>query len=674
MSGQFTLRGITRCLSVLALTALAAGVSAGSASAATQRIVGSKAESKADIARGPERGTSPGPARATFPRTVKTRVQWKKDIAQLRQPGRGCYRAAYPVLRWHAARCVKAPRIPFRPRPLARSAHHAGPENVGDGTDFSAIGYGLTSQATGTFTDVSPGITEQGLVNNAGSPTANAFSLQINSQFFSGSPACDGSSDPSQCQAWQQFVYTYSDTVTGLIFMQYWLLNYDATCPSGWYTSGNDCWTNSNANIVDTVKASDLANIALSGSAASGGNDSVSLAFGAGQATSVTNSDSVLDLASFWTVTEWGVYGDGNASEADFGPGTTLEAQTALTTAGTGAPYCLDEGFTGETNNLSRTSTPALGDESSPTMAFAQTNGPTGTANCASAAGNPALIGVLNGGTAYVKEGGLSAPWVAEASGISEMAVATDPRNGPLIGVLTTDGTVWVKEGGLSAPWVQEATGISQLAVATDPVNGPLIGVLSTGGIADVKEGSLSAPWVFEDSGVSQIALASDDANGPLIGVLTGGTALVKEGSLYASWTNELTDVSQLALASDAGNGPLIGVLTSDGNAYVKEGGLSATWTYEYDGVAQLAVASDASNGPLIGVVTTGGTALAKEGGLSATWTDETDGWLALASEPVYGPLISVLVPGGEAFTKQGGLSATWIAEAPGVSQVVSAG
>src|SRR5579859_5189759 len=164
MSGRFSLRGLTQCLSVLALTALAVGVSAGSASAATQRGVGSKTESKADIARGSERATGPGPARATFPRTVKTRVQWKKDIAQLRQPGSGCYRAAYPVLRWHATRCVKAPRTPYLPRPLARSAHHAGPENVGDGTGFTAIGYGLTSQATGTFTDVSPGITEQGLV------------------------------------------------------------------------------------------------------------------------------------------------------------------------------------------------------------------------------------------------------------------------------------------------------------------------------------------------------------------------------------------------------------------------------------------------------------------------------------------------------------------------------
>ena len=87
-------------------------------------------------------------------------------------------------------------------------------------------------------------------MGGSGSQVANAFSLQLNSQFFAGSPACSKSGDPSGCQAWQQFVYTYEIQQPGYIFMQYWLINYDATCPSGWFTFSSDCYTNSNASRV----------------------------------------------------------------------------------------------------------------------------------------------------------------------------------------------------------------------------------------------------------------------------------------------------------------------------------------------------------------------------------------------------------------------------------------
>jgi hypothetical protein len=126
-------------------------------------------------------------------------------------------------------------------------------------------------------------------VNNTGPEVANAFSLQLNSQFFSGSPACSGSGNPSGCQAWQQFVYDY-DNATGYVFMQYWLINYNATCPSGWNTSSNDCWINSPASTLTggPLTAGNLASVKLSGSATSGGNDAVSLSIGSGQATLVT--------------------------------------------------------------------------------------------------------------------------------------------------------------------------------------------------------------------------------------------------------------------------------------------------------------------------------------------------------------------------------------------------
>jgi hypothetical protein len=182
-------------------------------------------------------------------------------------------------------------------------------------------------------------------------------------------------------------VYTYETSRTSYIFMQYWLINYDATCPSGWYTYSEDCCTNSSSATVSTMTAAQLGSVQLSGTAASGGNDGVSLSVGSGRATTVTSKDSKIDLAAFWNTTEWGVYGDGGGSEAVFGANTSLEAQTALTaSSGSTAPTCVSEGFTGETNNLSLASTPALGSEPSPTMASRQTNGTTGTASCATAA------------------------------------------------------------------------------------------------------------------------------------------------------------------------------------------------------------------------------------------------------------------------------------------------
>jgi hypothetical protein len=94
----------------------------------------------------------------------------------------------------------------------------------------------------------------------------------------------------------------------------------------------------------------------------------------------------VLDLASAWNTTEWGVFGDAGGAEAYFGSGTKLEAGTTLATTSGSAPVCLQGGFTGETNNLTLASTPALGNEPLPTMVSRQTKAGSGTANCAVAA------------------------------------------------------------------------------------------------------------------------------------------------------------------------------------------------------------------------------------------------------------------------------------------------
>ena len=148
----------------------------------------------------------------------------------------------------------------------------------------------------------------------------------------------------------------------------------------------------------------------------------------------------------------------------------------------------------------------------------------------------PARVGVLTtGGSALVKEGGLSATWVTENSGIRQVVVSGDR-----IGVLTTTGTALVKEGGLSAAWDTEYSGVQQLALSGDR-----IGIITTTGAALVKDGDLSAPWDTEYSGVQQLALA-----GNRIGIITtANVAYVKEGGLSTTWVHEQDDVQQISLS-----------------------------------------------------------------------------------------------------------------------------
>ena len=326
-----------------------------------------------------------GSVSASQPRPL-TMLDWQAEIGQVPAVGSGCFQASFPALVWHETTCVTAPELPFAP--AAPSSRRSGPDTVGNGVDYSAEVSGSISKATGTFTDVSPSISEKGQIGGSGSKKANEFSLQLNTEFFSGSPACAGASNPSACLAWQQFVYT---TSPNSVFMQYWLIDYNTTCPSTWFTySGTnyiDCYTNSSASTFSggPLTATSLATLSLSGSAKSGGNDKVELTSG-GQATMATGKDAKLHLSAYWNTSEWGVFGDGGGGEAYFGTNTTLEAVTKLTATSSSAPSCVKEGFTGETNNLKLAATPALGSESSPTMASKQTNGTAGTKSCAVAA------------------------------------------------------------------------------------------------------------------------------------------------------------------------------------------------------------------------------------------------------------------------------------------------
>jgi len=272
------------------------------------------------------------------------------------------------------------------------------PQTVGNGYDYSARVAGTIFQATGSFIDVSAKISEKGQVDDAGPQLANTFSLQLNTQFFSTS-ACSGASVPADCRGWEQFVYA---TDSNVVFMQYWMIDYATTCPSGWNTLGSDCWANSPGatNADPAVTAKGLADVKLEGSAFAGSNDVVTLIDGT-TASSASNADSKLNLSKSWSTTEFGVYGDGGGGQANFASGSNLVAQTTLGSSSASAPTCVQEGFTGETNNLNLAHSAALGTQSSPTLTSKQQFATSTAPSCATAAGSGLTgYGIIEANTA----------------------------------------------------------------------------------------------------------------------------------------------------------------------------------------------------------------------------------------------------------------------------------
>lgn len=312
-----------------------------------------------------------------------TPAAWRAAMPLVAVPANGCFTSAYPGLAWQQVQCHAAPRLRLIPRPKAARAG----ELVGDGYDYSAkVLSGSISTATGSFPYVSPGAAEIGQHGGVGTPVPNAFSLQLNSQYFSGSPACAGAAHPSSCLGWQQFAYastpTFDDRPT--VFMEYWLLTYDATCPAGWITYGTTCVQNSKATYLTALLAvTNLETISLTGTARAGGKDSVVVEYGGDRASAV-GADTVVGLAGRWTTAEFGIFGDGTGSNATFSPGTTLDVKTAVNDGAAAAPSCDLVGFTGETNNLSFGSAPSITPGPVPAIETEQAS-TGGTAGCAAA-------------------------------------------------------------------------------------------------------------------------------------------------------------------------------------------------------------------------------------------------------------------------------------------------
>jgi hypothetical protein len=251
---------------------------------------------------------------------------WREAIVANPTAVDGCSHASFPDMTWESIDCTAAPSRTF---------------TVGNGDDYAIETTGLIAKTTGTFLHAT------GVKTETDSGTKNGYSIQLNSNFMSGTAACKG---VAGCMSWAQYVYSSEEESA---FMQNWLIAI-GTCPdSTWIDDGQgDCYKNSAAVSVPVIGITDLTALKMSGGATKNGKDSLVFANGT-EAYTTNERDSVTDLASAWTSSEFNIIGDGGGTEAVFNKGSSVTVRIGINDHSTTAPACVaNDGTTGETNNL----------------------------------------------------------------------------------------------------------------------------------------------------------------------------------------------------------------------------------------------------------------------------------------------------------------------------------
>ena len=356
---------------------------------------------------------TPSSGEATIPRKPEYRKptpeeleNWRQSILKTPQPSNGCFTAEYPEKQWREVACKTPSHKLYLPKTVAQ---------VGNGPDFTATVTGLISQAEGSFepgTVVSSECAVQCLGPNGTCPTnptcasapANSYSLQLNTKPFKTS-TCAGSPGgvDGRCLGWEQFVYSSVDG--GVI--QYWLETYGpagtscpapkgANClpgqvsPDGWcpfsFSATGPVYCVVNAAMgapAPPEPITSLSELKLKGAAAgvSAPNDFIAVTTPGGAIATATGNNYFPDLGNKWQTAEFNVFGDGGGDQAVFNAGATvvvrLQVDDGTTTI---APFCDDQSFTGESNNLSLAGTPTVVPTTPlPAIVFTESNAADGT-------------------------------------------------------------------------------------------------------------------------------------------------------------------------------------------------------------------------------------------------------------------------------------------------------
>ena len=335
--------------------------------------------------------TSPPPNEKLSPEELLLREDWRISMAQVPLPRKGCFQSSYPSREWHEVTCMPTPNYPMPPRRGPR------PLVVGNNNDIAAQApTAFISTGIGSFQSATGVTSESGPIGNTGPSIANAYTLQLNTNFFT-STVCASSPNPG-CLGWQQFLYENFGS-GGRAYIQYWLIRYNKTCPAGqsWnqfsFTGSTDiyCWKNNSGGAVPVPNQpiTNLGNLSLSGAVSTTG-DSVTVSTGS-LPLYARSGDNAVNAAAGWQTAEFNVFGDGGNSagggQASFNNGSAVVPRTRVIYGGTAPPNCTAQGFTAETNNLSFGPTAPTGSSPGPALLFAESSAGGASSNCASATG-----------------------------------------------------------------------------------------------------------------------------------------------------------------------------------------------------------------------------------------------------------------------------------------------
>ena len=282
-----------------------------------------------------------------------TPAVWRQYILEIPLPQEACSKATYPELRWQVIPCGAAYSAAIAQQDSDAEESVVQPQLVGFEEDV-ILGVQSNSilQAEGSFESV------KGVTSEESGGNRNSFSLQLNTNLFQ-TPTCGY--QHYSCQGWVQFVYDSSESHA---LIQYWLRNYGNSCPAGWRSDNSGdggCFRNSHTVNTPRVTIGDLANMRLVGSIGGvfGNPTDDIVAIGIGNTFyAVASGNPITGAKEAWQEMDFNVFGDGSSSdEAVFNPGSTLVVVDRISYASGTLPFYTVGGVSGESNNLSLTST-----------------------------------------------------------------------------------------------------------------------------------------------------------------------------------------------------------------------------------------------------------------------------------------------------------------------------
>ena len=304
---------------------------------------------------------------------------WQKTVQKTLPPSQaGCFQITYPATQWQSCPNVASPANAALPAPALGAAGTIVPQVGGYNQDGSyAGGYvatatgGPISSATGSFTNVT------------GTTSADAYSLQMNTNIFSlsdpsSTSLCNGS---SICMGWVQF--GYSD---GVIGTGHTLISGNP-CPSFteifWTQEpdGSDyaCYSSVGEYYVGIQPLN--TQISVFGQTANGMDTTI--LYNGQQAYAAVSPSVFKELPEQWQDVEFNVFGYGNGATANFSSGSSLTVKASIDNGTSNAPSCSLSGYTGESNNLYFSSPccpyPGAADGTLPSIVFSEGSNPDGT-------------------------------------------------------------------------------------------------------------------------------------------------------------------------------------------------------------------------------------------------------------------------------------------------------